>query len=142
MKQRAGTDLYLAAASFSRALTRIAEEEFAPSALSPSYAFLLLAIEEQAGSQPSLLAQEMDLAASTVTRLLDKLETRGLIRRKTTGKASQVFLTPAARKLLPGVHKCKAALAKRVQSLLGRNAAELTEQMVQGRMALWPDPES
>lgn len=128
--------MYLVAASLSRALTRIAEEEFAPAALSPSYAFLLLCIEERAGSQPSLLAQEMDLAASTVTRLLDKLQARGLIRRKVTGKSSHVFLTPAARKLLPAVRKCRAALAKRCQAILGESSEELTRQMTKARLLL------
>lgn len=114
--------LFFTAASFARTMTRIAEEEFSPAGLTPSYGFLLMSIADSAGIQPSLLAQEVDLAASTVTRLLDKLEAKGLVHRRVKGKTIRIHLTPRARKLMPLVRKSWAALTRRASTRLGEKS--------------------
>lgn len=87
--------LYYAANALARNITRLADEAFAPVGLSPSHAFVLMTVNQQPGIQPSEVARVMMLQPSTVTRLVDKLEAKGYLERRTEGKAS--YLHPTAR---------------------------------------------
>lgn len=91
--------LFFSANALARNLTRIAEEEYKVIGLSPSHALLLLTINEHQGIQPKELAMEMQLTPSTVTRLLDKLESKKYIVREEEGKKVKVFSTIKGRSL-------------------------------------------
>jgi DNA-binding MarR family transcriptional regulator len=91
--------LFFSANALARNLTRIAEQEYKVTGLSPSHALLLLTINEKQGIQPKELAMEMQLTPSTVTRLLDKLESRKYILREEQGKIVKVFSTTRGKAL-------------------------------------------
>ena len=74
--------LFYAANALARTITRLAEEAFAPTGLAPSPAFVLMTVHRQPGVQPSEIAAIMMLSPSTVTRLVEKLEAKGLLLRK------------------------------------------------------------
>ncbi|WP_258102743.1 MarR family winged helix-turn-helix transcriptional regulator [Marinoscillum sp. MHG1-6] len=82
--------LYFSANSLARNLTKLAEEAFAPTGLAPSYAFTLMVVNRNPGVTPSEIAREMHMTPSTITRFLDKLESKGYIIRASDGKKSLI----------------------------------------------------
>lgn len=69
--------LYFSANALARAVTRIAEEEYAAVGLAPSHAFILMTVNKQPGITAGEVADIMLLDPSTVTRLVEKLEKQG-----------------------------------------------------------------
>jgi len=71
----------------------MAEEEFKHTGLSPSYAFLMMLVNETPGIGQKDLAEKLNLAPSTVTRFLDSLANRGYLYRVVHGKTSSIHPT-------------------------------------------------
>jgi DNA-binding MarR family transcriptional regulator len=97
--------LFYAANALARNLTRISEEAFAPTGLAPSLAFVLMTVNRQPGIQPSEVAQVMRLSPSTVTRLVEKLEAKGLLRREAQGKSILIHPTAVGSGLQPALQE-------------------------------------
>ena len=93
--------LFYAANALARNLTRLAEEAFAQTGLAPSLAFVVMTVARNPGIQPSEVARIMMLSPSTLTRLVEKLEGRGLVRREAKGKAIHIHLTAKGEALGP-----------------------------------------
>ena len=64
----------------------MAEEEFKPTGVAPSYGFVLMSVNQQPGITAGEIAGVMQLQPSTVTRLVDKLEEGRYLRRQSEGK--------------------------------------------------------
>lgn len=118
--------LFFSAGALSRNLTRLAEEEYKPTGLSPSHALLLLTISTHSGVRPSQLAEEMQLTPSTVTRLLDKLESKKLITREGAGKSVIVKATTRGVALVPAIKEAWLRLYHRYSKATGKNREKLT----------------
>jgi DNA-binding MarR family transcriptional regulator len=116
------TCLYFSASAFARAMTRLADEAFHPVGLAPSHALLLLSVNAEPGIQPGALARLMQLQPSTVTRLLEKLEAKKLVERKTDGRAARVYPTPAGLALNRPIQEAWHGLYERYGSVLGTEA--------------------
>ncbi|MBK8875932.1 MAG: MarR family transcriptional regulator [Bacteroidetes bacterium] len=71
--------LYYSVNALSRLMTKIADEEFAVTGLSSSYAFLLMTVNNKPGIQPKEIGEQMQLTASTITRLIAKMEQKKII---------------------------------------------------------------
>lgn len=122
--------LFYSANALGRMLTKMAEEEFAPTGLSPSYGFLLMSVMEKPGIQPKELCEHMQLTPSTVTRLIEKLEVKGLAERKTVGRTTEVYPTSASKSLNKKIKVAWRNLYKRYAALLGEeNAQKLTRDI-------------
>lgn len=120
--------LYFTASKLARVISRLAEEEFASTGLSPTYAFLLMAVCDQPGIAQQDLAARLHLTPSTVTRLLDKLEGNGLAERRTAGKNSLVFLTRKGEEAQSEIKQAWGRLYDRYSAILGRQEGDrLTE---------------
>lgn len=63
--------LYFTSNSLSRVITRMAEEEFRRTGLSPSHAFLMMLVNDNPGIGQKELREQLHLAPSTVTRFID-----------------------------------------------------------------------
>jgi len=122
--------LYFSANAIARIITKLAEEEFSATGLTPSYAFLVMSINENPGIQPKDLSAEMLLTPSTITRLIEKLEHKNLVERKTVGKFTEVY--PTEKSILLG-NKIKESwmnLYKRYSEILGdEEGKNLTAQI-------------
>lgn len=108
----------------------MAEEEFAVTGLAPSYAFLLMTVNEQPGIQPTEISAHMQLTPSTVTRLIEKMEHKGLLKRQSEGKYTYVYPTEKSKKRNKKIHEAWANLYRRYSDLLGEaKGRALTDQV-------------
>ena len=112
--------LYFTSAALARKVEKLATESWKKVALSPSHAYLLMAVLEEPGLQPTVLAEHLQLQPSTITRLIEKLEEKKLVIRTTEGKLTNVYPTPRAKELQPKMNACMQEFYSNYSSLLGK----------------------
>ena len=129
--------LYYSANALARVMTKIAEEEFSITQLAPSYAFLLMIINEKPAIQPKEISSKMMLKPSTVTRLIEKMEFRGFVERKTIGKNTEVYPTQKSLEINMKIKQAWVNLFSRYISLLGEDESEsLTSSIYEAAIKL------
>jgi DNA-binding MarR family transcriptional regulator len=111
--------LYFASNALARNITRLAEEAYAPTGLAPSHAMLLMAVIDQPGINPTEIAEIMLLKPSTVTRLVEKLEQKGLATRQSNGKFTEIYPTEEGNRLNMKIKSAWMDLYRQYTSLLG-----------------------
>lgn len=111
--------LYYSANALARMMTRLADEAFSVTGLSPSYAFVLMIVNDHPGIQPGDVAQKMLLTPSTVTRLVDKLEHKGYLGRTAEGRTSLIAPTEKSLQLQPKLKAAWKDLYDRYVAILG-----------------------
>ena len=122
--------LYYSANALARLMGKMADEAFATTGLSASYAVLMMTVTAEPGICPRDISQHMQLSPSTVTRLIEKMEHRGLLLRKSTGKFTEVYPTEAGLEMVPVIQQAWQELQGRYEALLGaQEARELVTQM-------------
>lgn len=97
--------LYFSCNKLSRALGKIADEEFRITGLSPTYAFLISIVNENEGISQKNIGEILHITPSTTTRFIDKLENKGLLNRKNDGKNSFIYLTDKGLELQTEINK-------------------------------------
>jgi MarR family transcriptional regulator, organic hydroperoxide resistance regulator len=112
--------LYFTTNALARKVEKLAQESWKQLALSPSHAYLLMAVLDEPGLQPGSLARQLQLQPSTITRLIEKLESRKLLVRTTEGKITNVYPTPKAKELHPKLKACLQHFYHRYSEILGR----------------------
>lgn len=125
---RFGKCLYFTSNALARKIEKLAQESWKPLGLSPSHAYLLMAVLEEPGLQPTQLAGELQLQPSTITRLIEKLEAQKLVQRTTEGKLTNVYPTPKAKQLLPQMQACQQDFYTRYVAIVGQ---DISTQLVQ-----------
>jgi DNA-binding MarR family transcriptional regulator len=121
--------LNFAAGALSRAMNRLAEDAFSDVGLSPSHAYLLMQISDKPGIPLGRVAEVLMLDASTLTRLIEKLEAKGWVERRVDGRARMLYLTPAGASRLPAVRQAWAELEARYVAILGEDHARVITQL-------------
>jgi MarR family transcriptional regulator, organic hydroperoxide resistance regulator len=111
--------LYFTSAALARKVEKLAIDSWKEVDLAPSHAYLLMALLEEPGTQPSALASELHLQPSTITRLIEKLEEKKLAVRTTEGKITNVYPTPKAKAMLPKMQVCMNRFCQQYSQLLG-----------------------
>lgn len=111
--------LYFTSAALARKVEKLAAENWKKVDLAPSHAYLLMALLEEPGAQPSALAGELHLQPSTITRLIEKLEEKKLAVRTTEGKITNVYPTPKAKAMWPAMKECLNNFYQQYSQLLG-----------------------
>jgi len=122
--------LYYSANALARIMTKIADEEFASLGITPSYAFLIMSVNSKPGIQPGEISMEMQLTPSTVTRLIEKMEYKGLLERRSKGKFTEVYTTQRGLDIIPGIKTCWMNLYKRYSGVLGEEDAGKLTSMI------------
>jgi DNA-binding MarR family transcriptional regulator len=107
-----------------RAITKLAEEEFAETGLSPTYGYLLRLAIESPGATQKTLAEELAVAPSTLTRFVDKLEAKRLVERKVQGKTVLVYPTEKGMRLHEPLREASKRFRARYEALLGKSVAD------------------
>ena len=122
--------LHYSSNALARVMTRMAEDCFAPAGLSPSYAFVVMSVNRYPGILSGGLAEKMMLTPSTVTRLMEKLETQGLVKRVQEGRKTLVFPTPSSVALNDTILQGWQDLNLRITAVLGiEQAGALTQEI-------------
>ena len=122
--------LYFTANALARKIEKLAQASWRKVDLSPSHAYLLMMAIDEPGVQPSTLVDHLQLQPSTISRLLEKLETRKLVVRITEGKTTNVYPTQKGKDLLPRLKECLHEFYSRYASLLGKEeSAKLVQSM-------------
>lgn len=116
--------LYFTANALSRSVSRLAEEAFRPTGLSPSHAFLLMVVHDRPDAPLKELGRELQLAPSTITRFADALVAKGLVERRQQGKTVFLEATNAGRDLLPAVENAWMSLYRRYSRILGQDVGD------------------
>jgi DNA-binding MarR family transcriptional regulator len=98
--------MYFSTNALARKIEKLAVESWKPVNLSPSHGYLLMTVIEEPGIQPGMLANEMQLKPSTITRFIEKLEEKKLVVRITEGKLTNVYPTPKGKELYSELKGC------------------------------------
>ncbi|WP_240417679.1 MarR family winged helix-turn-helix transcriptional regulator [Paenibacillus periandrae] len=117
--------LFFTANRLSRAITKMAEEEFAPTGLSPMYGYLIRLVIGDPGISQKELSEKLHITPSTLTRFIDKLEGKQLVERKVQGKTVLVYPTPKGKELEDSIRQSSQNLHRRYDAILGKEAADL-----------------
>jgi DNA-binding MarR family transcriptional regulator len=119
--------LYYSANALARLMTRMADEVFATTGLSASYAFLLMTVNAKPGIQPLEISRQMMLTPSTISRLIEKMEHKGLLIRRINGRYTEVHPTEESLKLDQQIKTAWKDLKLRYSRVLGKaQAARIT----------------
>jgi len=129
--------LLFSANALSRAITAIGDEEFGRFGLCYSHAYLLCEVVDQPGITPSQLSETLYLTPSTITRLVEKLEQKHLVRRESEGKKTLIYPTPDGEALQPAVAQAWDRVGKRYSKAIGEaDVCQLTQQIFKATQAL------
>lgn len=109
--------------ALSRFLLKLAEKEFKYLMLSPAHASLLLLLYDTPGISPKQLSRLLHLTPSTITRFVDVLEKKGLVRRKSKGKSVFIFPSKKGLELKKSIAVAYKELYLKYTKILGANAA-------------------
>lgn len=116
--------MYFASNALARVVEKLSIDVWKKVDLSPSHAYLLMLVVEEPGMQPGAIAGQLRLTPSTITRLIEKLETRKLVVRTTEGKITNVYPTPKAKELFPALIACATEFTNKYYAILGREECE------------------
>lgn len=111
--------LYFTSNALARKTEKLAQESWSRVGLSPSHGYLLLLVLEEPGMQAGMLARQLQLQPSTITRLIEKLENMKLVHRVTEGKTTSVFPSNKAKTLLPKMLESVTDFTQRYTAILG-----------------------
>jgi len=116
-----------------RQINRIWDEAFKPLGLSPSHAYVLRMVLEQPGISMKSLAEELELAPSTVTRFVDSLIAKELLNRQLDNddkRGTRIFPSSQAKKLHKQLEATGQHLYAEMNKIIGKKTfTELVSNM-------------
>ena len=116
--------LYFSSNKFVRALTKLAEDEFKITGLTPTYAFAVTIVNKNEKISSTELADYLQMAPSTITRFVDKLVSKDLVDRRIDGKNSFIFSTEKGKKLQESINVAWKNLEESLATKLGKDEAK------------------
>ncbi len=123
-------NIFFLTSAFARKLGNQADEIFEPVGLSSSQALLLHLVNNNPEIQPNLLAEMLHLKPSTITRLVQKLERRGLVKKQSEGRATKIVCTSDGKDTAAKVHKKWEGLIQQKREELGERYVDVLSEMI------------
>lgn len=118
-------NLYYTTYALSREVASIAETAFLDLGLTPSDAYLIMCVNEKPNIQPTEISTRILLAPSTITRMIEKLEKRNIVRRAQEGKYTYVTATEKGSELNQSILNTWNDINSTYARLLGDEAPTL-----------------
>jgi len=112
--------LYFSANALARKVEKLADESWKKVGLSPSHAYLLMLVLDEPGIHPTALCEQLQLQPSTITRLIEKLEVKGMVVRTSKGKATSVFPTQKGKSMYKALKECLMTFYETYSQILGK----------------------
>lgn len=116
--------------TLSRSITAFFDEHFEDSGLATSYVELLMLIKENDSLSQKEISEAMDLAPSTITRFLAKLEKKDLVEKQRESREVIVKLTDNGEKLASNLYRKYKKAEKELNSILGEKYLETTGKLL------------
>ncbi len=95
--------LFFSTTKLARVFSKIADEAFSKTGLSPSHALLLYIVNREGGIYQKEIGETLHLTPSTITRFVEKLESKKLVSGKTEGKNVFICTTEDGMTLQPDI---------------------------------------
>jgi DNA-binding MarR family transcriptional regulator len=124
--------LYFTSNALARVITRMAEQAFAPVAMTPSHAFLLMLAIETPGISQKELAAELHLAPSTVSRFVDALIRRGYLEKEVSGRNTFIRPTVVGETMKEPMDTCWKTLYEEYSQILGEEEGNKLNELIRG----------
>ncbi|RKL66563.1 MarR family transcriptional regulator [Salipaludibacillus neizhouensis] len=122
--------LYFTASRLDRIITKMAEDEFSKTGLSPTAAYLLMVVYEDEGLSQKKIGETLYLKPSTVTRTIDNLVRKELINKEINGRTTLIYSTNKGKELSTLIHECWFSLRDHYSSIIGKeDADEITNKI-------------
>lgn len=121
--------LFFASNGLNRQLNAMADEAFREFGLTSSYAFLLMRVNSSPGIQPMELSKQLQLTPSTITRLVEKMEYRGYLERRSQGRSTHIYITKQGGVLYPKLERSWEKLKHKYTSILGERYTGVLAEM-------------
>ncbi|RDZ29369.1 MarR family winged helix-turn-helix transcriptional regulator [Lysobacter silvisoli] len=116
--------LYFNTTALARRLEKEWTAAFAPFGLTPPQGFMLRTILDRPGLAPNELAEALVIARPTATRLLDGLEAKGLVLRRSSaedGRGQAIEPTAEAVAIRTALNQASQAVTRRLKRALGES---------------------
>lgn len=111
--------MHSAANSFSREISSHFDSYFKEYDLATSYIELLLILLNEDEISQNDLAEDMNLAPSTITRFINKLLKMGLVKKKKVGRTAVITLSEKGHTLAPELNRQYDKAVTDLQNILG-----------------------
>lgn len=111
--------IYFNLVTLTRKVGRVWQAEFDRLGLSPSHGYLLFAIVERPEAAQKDLGELLELDASTITRLVEGLEKKGLVEKISRGKGAKLAVTAAGKRAYFDIKQVMDALYEGMQKRFG-----------------------
>jgi len=112
------SSIFFAVKKLNRALTKIAEDFFHKVDLKPSYVPILLILSHENGKIQKDLAKMLCIAAPSMTRLIEKLVHKDLVKVVCEGRTKRIYLTDKGRDIIPELCQVHLALHEEINQLV------------------------
>ncbi len=122
--------LYFNINIFSRQLSRMADEAFSSVGISAPHASLMLLVYDNPGISPTKLSRLLSLSPSTITRFIDALVKKNLLKRRVKGKSTMVYTTPLGDDVKKEIAVAWINLVERYSARIGSPMTQVLCQQV------------
>jgi DNA-binding MarR family transcriptional regulator len=123
-------NIFFLTSAFARKLGNQADKLLETVGLSSSHALLLHLVNKNPGIQPSQLAKMLHLKASTITRLVQKLERRELVEKQSEGRATKIVCTSEGQTTAKNIEQKWERLIQQVREVLGERYVDVLSEMI------------
>ncbi len=122
--------LYFSTNSLARLITKLADEEFRVTGLSPAHAFVMMVVNEKPGISPMEISNNLQIAPSTVTRFIDQLERKELLKRESEGRTVKILSLQKGTELQKEIDSAWKSLHGRYTNILGDKYSDVLTQLI------------
>jgi len=115
--------IYFNSNALTRQINKIWDDAFKPFGLSPSHAYVLRLVLDQPGISMKQIAEELELAPSTVTRFIDSLINKKFLARITDDndkRGTKILPSQQAKKIHKKLEQTGQQLYTEMNKLLGK----------------------